>query len=435
MSDSAAQLRAAGAALAQLDLSKRQALIDAMALIYEAVAGLPDRLLQDYEGFAPSDLADGDGLIAAGLLVGRAALPATDDNLALLLHASRLLRMLEQTVMQFERSGEGPFGPTLEESSATSDGKHFVIPRSASLPDIKGKPFSRRALRHYRVIPTRIDEFDVRLHRPEALSDAATSGRAKAGEDRSYGAALFPGLEVTTAAHGDDAFLVTGVGGFDVTECLIEQLDEAQKAGSTAIVWAELTMPDAHIDILQRLIERSALDALAAREFFVAGSWHRENVAGMQNICIVLDGYGNPLFEVPKWAKFKLGTSREAIVPGHEIHLLIGEHEIILIAICRDFLQETKETAYRRLDVDIAIVPSMMPVSTDKKTLSGHAAAAQTMRVRFGTRTLVVAQPAKPGDGPVGKVLAFPAEPLEAKDGEAVDGAWHLCILESVNQT
>lgn len=435
MSESCEALRDVNWALAKLDLSERAALLDALALLYEAIGALPDRLLQEYEAFSFADFVDADGSIAEAILGGHAQLPQTDEDAVLLLAAARLLRMLEQTALQFERDGEGPFDADLEEIWSTSDGRHYVIPRSASLPDTKGKPFSRRALLHYRVIPTRIDEFRVRLHRSEALCDASTAKRAREGKRRSYGAGLFPGLRVATAAAGTDAFSVTGLSGFEADTCLAEQLGKAQKAGCAAIVWAELTMPDDHVDMLQRLIENAALDDLSAREFFVAGSWHRERAVGLQNICVILDGYGNPLCEVAKWAKFKLGDQREAIVPGDEIHLLVGEHELVVVAICRDFLQETQETPYRRLDVDVAVVPSMMPSSDDRKTLEGHAAAAQTMRVRFGARTLVVAQPALPGSGPVGRVLAFPAQPLAALEGDAVEGAWHLCLLESVNQT
>jgi hypothetical protein len=59
---------------------------------------------------------------------------------------------------------------------------------------------------------------------------------------------------------------------------------------------------------------------------------------------------------------------------------------------------------------------------------AGPAATPNTIGVRYGTRTFVVAQPAQPGAAGVGQVLAFPAKPLE-QGGEIVEGPWRLCLL------
>ncbi|HVK81724.1 MAG TPA: hypothetical protein VM915_14045 [Verrucomicrobiae bacterium] len=110
--------------------------------------------------------------------------------------------------------------------------------------------------------------------------------------------------------------------------------------------------------------------------------------------------------------------------------MLVAEDELIVFAICRDFLQETCEVPYRNLPVDLAIVPSMTGGIPDADTMAGHAATAQTMRVRYGTRTLVVAQPSEPGESEaIGEVLAFPRRPLR-EGAELAYDPLHICILE-----
>lgn len=432
MRDPLAALRTLNASLAALDLRDADGLADAIALVYSAIASLADRELQDFERFSEADLADPDRVFASSLLDGKAVLPETDG---LLLAASQLLRALEQATLQFESHQRGLGGPELEDAYRTSDGQHYVVPCVSLLGSCEGRPFLRRALLHTRVLPTEIEGFAVRLHALEAVADVASASALRKGGSRTYGAGLFPGLSVVTERSGDKQFLVTGLSGLKAEDCLTEQLAAARETSCVAVVWAELTMPEASVAFLQKNLAERALDDFSFREFFVAGSWHRAGAGGTQNLCAVLDGFGLPMFEVAKWAKFKLGDQVEAIVPGNEIHILIGEQELSVVAICRDFLQETKEVPYRRLHVDVAIVPSMTPDSEDKKTLEGHAATAHTMRVRYGTRTMVVAQPATPGSGPVGKILAFPAQPLSAMEGEAVEGPWHLCRLDFVNRS
>jgi hypothetical protein len=416
--------------LAATDPQDANALRDAVAALYEATANTFEPLLQDFEAFSEAELARGEDARAGRVASGDIAVAAGADPRAALLDASRLLRALEANLVELGRYVESDLGEDLEAAWRTSDGRHYVVPRVTPLAATEGKPFLRRALRHHRVIPTSLAGFGIRLHRSPLAADATAAAQERADPERRYGAALFPGLKVTLGFPGAGLFNVDGLEGFDASATIESHLQQANKESCSAVVWGELTMPGASTARLQELLAERALDGPVLLHFLVAGSWHRLVAGKMRNVALVLDGLGEPLFEVFKWAKFKIDGKREAIEPGGDVHILIDENELVVIAICRDFLQETKEGPYRNLNVDVAIVPSMTSAVPDLDTMLGHAVTANTMRVRFGTRTLVVAQPAYAAGGPVGEVLAFPAKPL--KDGsDTVETAFHVCVLET----
>lgn len=421
---------AVNARLAAIGVNNPAALSDVMAALYEAIASLGEPLLQEFEAFGEDLLADRDGVRAASVAAGYVHVALGGDERAMLLDAARLLRAIEANALEFSHYLESDLDDDLEALWRTTDGRHYVVPRVTALAPIDGKPFRRRALRHFRVIPTRIGGFAVRLHRSTAVADARRREEERIATARTYGAALFPGLTVHLAYPDADSFTVERLSGFDPEAVVADQLRAGREADCHAIVWGELTMPEASVAFLRKSLARHAIEAAPSLRYLIAGSWHRTLDGSMRNVAVVLDGYGEPLFDVLKWAKFKIGARREAIVPGDEAHVLVGEGELMVVAICRDFLQSTTDVPYRDLNVDIAIVPSMIASLGDKATLRGHAATADVMRVRYGTRTLAVAQPAQPDAGGVGQVLAFPARPA-ISDGERVDGPWHLCRLES----
>lgn len=416
--------------LAKLDSLKPEDTLEALALLFDALSAVPDSLLQDFEAFNEAMLADHDAE-SLRIAKGEIAIWAGPTPLATLLDAARLLRALDGAALETSRYVESDLPGDLEARWRTQNGGHFVIPRLGPLRALDGRPFRRRALRHHRVLPCRIDKFAIRLHRSPMRLNAASAHDDGSETRRAYGAALFPNLTAQVVTTGQDEFLVDDVTGFDGAALLEAHLGAAADQGCEAIVWPELTMPEAHLALLRAILARHALDERAFDGFLVAGSWHRHVGGAMRNVSAVLDSAGEPLFEVSKWAKFKFNGLREAIVVGDEIHLLVHDDQLILVAICRDFLQETAEVAYRRLPVDIAIVPSMTATIDDVATMQGHAATAHTMGVRFGTRTLVVAQPAVAGLGGVGRVHAFAPKPLTKVDGDLVTQAWRLCPLEA----
>lgn len=415
--------------LDRLDRDDLAWLTDAIAVVYGAIAATPEHLLQEFDTF-PETLLEGDGSRAQAVVDGVVQIDPDGSDRAILLDAAQLLRALEQAALEQSRYIESDRPEDLEDAWRTSDGCHYVLPRLRPLRPGDNKPFLRRALRYYRVLPTEVGGFAVRLHRTAAVADTATSTRAASLPTRHYGAAFFPGLKAGFQEFGNDGFLVDGLTGFDAEALLREHVTTARAAACVAIAWAELTMPQASIAALQALLAETALDGGAPFRYLVAGSWHREAQGAMRNVGAILDGGGRPLFDVLKWAKFKLGARREEIEAGNEIQLIIDEDNVAVVAICRDFLQDTREPPYQSLDVDIAIVPSMTENLAEVATMQGHAAAADSMRIRFGTRVLVVAQPAKASTDGAGRVHAFPAKPLARAEGEIVAGAWHRCDLD-----
>lgn len=417
--------RAANDNLALIGSTGAEGFCDAIACLYATIAATPERLLQDFAGFSESQLAEGLGeraqAVARGIVKVKLDRPRTT-----LLDAGRLLRAIEHNAIELTHYLESDRGEDLEDAWRTSDGRHYVIPRTTSLANIDGKPFLRRALLHFRVLPTVVGDFAVRLHRSALAADAMLAAADRTAPCRHFGAALFPGLAADLAFPDEQSFTVSGLRGFDPPNCLAEHLRQARESQCCAVVWGELTMPDDSVLAVRRSLGEAALAGRGPLRFLVAGSWHSEIGGEMRNVAQVLDGYGEPMFRVLKWAKFEVAGRHEAIVPGSEVHVLVGEDELVLVAICRDFLQATTDLPYLRLNVDFAVVPSMISSISERATLAGHAATANTMRVRYGTRTLVVAQPAQPGEGGVGQVLAFPARPLE-EDGMVVTGDWQLC--------
>lgn len=416
--------------LAKCDPQDVHSLRDAVAAVYEAIAVTPEPLLQDFSTFKEAVLADGAEARAGLVLRGTVTVTIDAAPRSTLLDAFKLLRALEANLAELGRYMESDQGEDLEAAWRTTDGRHYVIPRLTALALIDGKPFLRRALRHHRVLPTSVDGFRVRLHRSCLALDSGSAQHDRQSSSRRYGAAWFPGLKIEKVSTGEDLFLVQGLEGFDAPALLDTHLDSAKADECRAIVWGELTMPEVSVARVSDRLAETAFDGVSPLQYIVAGSWHREAGGGMRNVAQILDGLGEPLFEIFKWAKFNIGSEVEAIVAGDEAHILIAEDELVLVAICRDFLQQTCDLPYRHLNVDVAIIPSMTSGVPDEATMEGHAATANMLRVRYGTRTLVVAQPAIAAKGPVGEVLAFPAKPLQA-GSESVDCAFKVCILET----
>lgn len=421
--------------LVAINPASPRALRDAIAHVYQAIATTSGRALQDLAGFTEAEIVDGLDGRAREVERGTIAVALDRHIAAILLDAARLLRAIEEVAVEGEGYLAGDAIGDLEKAWSTSDGRHYVVPRVTQLAVPERRPFGRRALRHHRVLPTEIgidpdDRFKVRLHRSRLTLPEADM-LAGDGRQLRYGAAFFPDLKVSLKPELDGPFLVKELDGFDAPSLLAHHLAHGRTEACDAIVWGELTMPEASVEVVRQWLSDEAFADEQGFRFLVLGSWHREVGGEMRNVAIVLDGDGEPLCEVQKWAKFWLGERRENIVPGNEIHVLIGEEDLILLAICRDFLEIGNDQPYGQLNVDVAVVPSMIATIDETKTLVNHAAAAHQLGVQYGTRTMVVAQPSEPQAGkPVGKVMAFPAKPLE-NPPIVVDGSWYLCVLDS----
>ena len=89
------------------------------------------------------------------------------------------------------------------------------------------------------------------------------------------------------------------------------------------------------------------------------------------------------------------------------------DRELIAFAICKDFCDKAREVPIRSLDVDLVLVPSMGRLNT----MTAHRDTADTMKISFGTRAVVVQQtyPFDPAKDPSGYLLKAPKEPRAAE--------------------
>lgn len=405
-------------ALGIFDHVDEQMLIDALAITYDIIGSIEPVYLQEFQGIDEAELSR--LALARAATIEAGDLRVSSDPAGSLLDAAVLLRAMEQTLLGYcPRATE----LDIEEAWRTSDGNYFVIRGLTPSAKIEGRPFRRRALLHHRVIPTTAGGLSVRLHRLDHLSDSLEFSERTPLRVRRFGAAIFPSLTAHMVPETGE-FVVDAVTGFDGISLIDSQIKSGVENTCSAIVWAELTMDDGAVGHLKASLTSSALERPHTFDFVVAGSWHRTLDGLMRNTGEVLTGSGDHICHLVKWSKYKLDQRREAIEPGHEIPVLVGEEELVVLAICKDFLaDDDKEPPYGQLNVDLAVVPSM----GDLKTLWGHAATATKMRARYGTLTLVVQQPSEPLEGLDGFVLNFPRSPFESIGSTPVKGPFHVC--------
>jgi hypothetical protein len=389
-------------------------LTDAIAAVYEAIAGLSEWHLQEVEAVSETRLAEEASRRAATLHEG---LSIGLDPAHWLLEAVILLRALESASLEYDRGVE----LDIDDAYRTSDDHHFVIPRVCDLAPRTGQPFLRRALRRYRVLPTRAASLSVRLYPLSTVHGSHAAEDLRQGKMAKFGAGFFPNL-TAKISDGTGDFIVESVSGFNGPNLIDEHLARAVADACHVVAWPELTMPDNHVAHLRTRLTEAALDAGRRPGVYVAGTWHRE--PGPLNVGHVFDANGLPICSLAKWAKVTIGGRREGIERGTEIPVLVGDDQLITLAICKDFLTTHTSLPYDLLNVDVVVVPSMG--DTQGATVAAHRAAADRMRVKYGTRTWVVEQPAAPVSGRVGTVIALPDKPmLEAPID--VQGEWHAC--------
>ena len=244
------------------------------------------------------------------------------------------------------------------------------------------------------------------------------------------GAALFPGLRLEFR-HVEGGFVVTEATCEGATETVARQLESAFAEGCLAVVWPELTVTPALLALIRETLVGRILsaDPRMALHLVVAGSWHVEEGDKVWNVATVLDGYGDEKLGYRKVLAYqdrKLG--REAIETALEVPVLVTDDHLVGFGICKDFCDLGVPLAYRELDVDLVLVPSMgNPV-----TMDGHRSTAKGMRTTFGTRVFVVQQadPDLPAAEQPGWVLPFPDDPtggpvtelLQSGDWQSYEG-------------
>lgn len=417
---------ALNAALTQFDSTSPEDLPDIIASIYDVLTNLPPAQQQLFEPISDEQMDVHVQSRASAAVAGSLIVRSSGSPSQVIADAVILLRAAEQTLAQFGRYIEGDKEGNLEDAWQTKDGRHYVIPHVRAIRAKLGKTLKRRALHLFRVLPAREGDRNIRLYRGKIPYNAETRMRLKAGKPINYGAAFFPKLQLEVLETASD-FTVTGLNGYDAESLISSQVLQGRKEQCSAIIWGELTMRQKDVTFLATQLRDNFLSEGTSPQFVAAGSWHIKTGDETRNIATVLDGAGRPLLTYAKYMKYEWRGLYEAIVPGTEIPVLISEDQMFTMSICRDFLDETTEPPFRKLHVDIALVSSMAPSHPDNQTMINHAVTANVMKVRYGTRALVVQQLPAPEKGMVGQVLSFPDKPVDPSAILSVNDAFLTC--------
>ncbi|GGF18091.1 hypothetical protein GCM10011611_24920 [Aliidongia dinghuensis] len=102
------------------------------------------------------------------------------------------------------------------------------------------------------------------------------------------------------------------------------------------------------------------------------------------------------MFAFGKNRRFSFDGLTEDINVYGKVHIIATDRELIALAICKDFCDKARAVPAISLDVDLVLVLSM----GRPNTMTAHRDVADDMKVRFGTRTVIVQQ-------------SYPRAPLE----------------------
>ncbi len=331
--------------------------------------------------------------------------PGTHDLRDWVLVAGAQARALDAVLFTTAPPHLGPVSPEAWHCAAN---RAYVIPRARPREPAskrENQRFTRRGILHHRILPEVLDAgYRVRLIRHDTAA-------CPPGEEVAMGAAFFPGLALQIRHEGDE-FVVTGATCEGAPETVARQLDAAYADGCFAAMWPELTVTPALLERIEEILAERALsdDPRTSLQIVVAGSWHLQEDDKMSNVATVLDGYGQEVLRYRKVLPYqdrKIGT--EAIAPASEVPVLVTDDHLVGFGICKDFCDVGVPLAYKDLDVDLVLVPSM----GNPTTMEGHRSTAKVMRVTFGTRAFVVQQADhdSPAEEQPGWVLPFPDDP------------------------
>ncbi|MER8536656.1 hypothetical protein NKH61_27685 [Mesorhizobium sp. M1005] len=286
-----------------------------------------------------------------------------------------------------------------------------------------GDSFRRRGLRRARVIPTKIDDLEVKL---VFADDPRGRTRAARAVPLSSGAGLFKDLKLTFN-EVDGGFIVSDAIAPSQLDVIRDQIAMASTADCIGVVYPELTIskPTA-LEVARCLADGSWKCELS---FLVVGSHHEKTDEGWFNVAAIMDGYGNALEPHRKLFQFLDGEGpHEAIEHGTRLPVLVMEQAVVAFGICLDFCNLAEDPPYADLDVDYVVVPSYGGASTMK----GHIRRSTELLEKLKSRTIVVQQfyaPKPTPDDPLGYVLARvePAVPTLADLEKTVP--WTVCSL------
>lgn len=369
--------------------------------------GAPAEFLQMFKMFREDELEWADReVVLASFELGE----PPEDNTVILLALGGALRALDgflNLVDLAEAPAVDELGVPARRWEMPSYGV-YLVPADRDHRIGVNKPFIKRGLRYHSILPTKIGNNSVTLHRHADLPIEGPGARMP----MRYGAALFPNLELGLW-EDDRSFLVDRIVCDDQAGLIAAHLDEAHAAECDILLWPELTLDWTMIEEIEARLRTGARRRTHGLKIALAGSAHVPDAAvkGHRNRTRILDGRGEKLVDYDKRMVFSFPSRFledgspdpaaprlvEAIVPGKDLPVLMLEDRLVAIAICLDFCEKSGGLLpYHYLDVDLVLVPSMGFLNTTEQ----HLEQAHTMDVEYATEVFVVQQtPVRTGTG------------------------------------
>jgi hypothetical protein len=365
------------------DLMRRLAELDAL------IRAAPPRIRGAYVRLRERDLTEAAELRAARLELDHTVWGNTghDDPLETLRPVAVEARAVD-TLLRRRRPKEVPRDPN-RAWRVTPGPEVFVVPLTARADGRRGdnQPYERRGLVEHRILPCRLGRYAIRLVASGGVNRSDGARRPFRG-----GAALFDGLKLQLNGIAGATFTVQECRAADHDSQIDAHVTEGHAAGSTVLVWPELTMNLNDRERVRRQLANRLNSQLASRpvpDLVLPGSWHEPRRGGVVNRSVVFDGFGRVLTDFLKTEAFHTKAyGTEDIEEGTTITVLRLEDQLIGFGICKDFCQIHKGNPYPELDLDYYVIPSM----GNAVTTEGHIVAARQVGGRYGARSFVVQQ-------------------------------------------
>lgn len=290
----------------------------------------------------------------------------------------------------------------------------YIVPVNRAYRLQDGKERERRATQYHAVVPTKLGDLTIDL---KLYNDIDQSLDAR---DWNYGAAMFDGMTIDIEPIGDEHFKLTDAPLANGGAMIAQQVGEALDARVDALIWPELTVPDARLGEIRKALKGDPLRSAARIAISLAGSWHRDIDGKLVNRAVLLQGRGVDLAIYDKRRAYKVDERWEAIEPGAVLPVIVMEDRLVGIAICKDFCDDCADPVYRALGLDLVLVPSMGGQSTH----DSHERSAKALQSQHGAISFIVQQvPVVTGGArevgePLGYSFALPVAPGKAEPRE-----------------
>lgn len=393
--------------------------------LWLAIDAAPRNVRDLFRGFSEDELQKDADELSTTELFKEPPSPArsTAEKAAVLRWVAVRLRALESLLYSMD-DGSPVRNPL--DCLATFEGRSaYILLREPLHRHAKtGDSFRRRGLRRARVIPTTIDDFNVKL---VFVDDPRGRVRADLGAPVRSGAGLFEGLKLTQK-NVPGGFIIADATSPSQLDVIRGQIADASAAGCMSVVYPELTVSKATVSEVSRSIADGSWEC--ALSILVVGTHHEADLAGRwYNVAAILDGYGNLLEPHRKLFRFNDEDGpHEAIEMGTCIPVLVLGQAVLAFGICLDFCNLAEDPPYLDLDVDYVIVPSCGGAST----MLGHIRRSGELLAKLKSRTVVVQQfysdTPIPKD-PLGYVMVRISQPDPQLDEVVRTVPWTLCTL------